>query len=425
MLEDSKVKGHFPRLDNLSIVVINIPLINVISGFSVQMMGRDAMHFGNLRALIFFIIIVFVLKVFGINERITRRLILFMAYLFVLILFSSNFMYSFTDTYLKVLVSMLMFPVGFFVLNDYNKMVLFLKNFVYAALLLCINYIFAQIFSIGRSVYLDDSFYYGYAGIGSTVVLSYLLLTVPLLKGAFKTWLGSLIFKVVIFLSILFTIIALKRIAIIALFVGYIIYMFQTKSIKKGLKNIGIILIFLFITAPLYFDVFKQRLEVRPTEINELDEEQRYFDIMIAFQDFKTKGVKHALIGTEPFNTPGYFGRTRQVHVDYANLLIGTGLIGLLIYLWIYFSIYNKFRKLYIVIRKNQLYVNESNFNYLKDLKGVFTAVLVASLIVSLSGGLHVITTRSILFTLLGGLLGIIYKYYNYYRVKILNSFKP
>jgi hypothetical protein len=332
-------------------------------------------------------------------------------------------MYSFTDTYLKVFVSMLMFPVGFFVLNDHHKMILFLKNFVYAALLLCINYIFAQIFKIGRSVYLDDSFYYGYAGIGSTVVLSYLLLTAPLLKRAFKTRLGNLTFKAVIFLSILFTIIALKRIAILALVIGYAIYILKTKSLKKGLQNMVVIFVFLLITAPIYFEVLKQRYEVRPTEIEELDEEQRYYDILNAFEDFKTKGVKHALVGTEPFNTPGYFGRTRQVHVDYANLLIGTGLLGLLLYLWIYFSIYNKFRRYYKVIKRNRLYSTVSHYKYLNDLSGVFLAILIASLIVSFSGGLHVITTRSILFTILGGLMGIIYNYYHHFIFRILNNF--
>lgn len=308
---------------------------------------------------------------------------------------------------------MLMFPVGYFILNDPTKLILFLKNFIYAGLLLCINYIIAQIYNIGRSVYLEDTFYYGYAGIGSTVVLSYLILATPLLKKSFKSRIGKFIFLSIIFLSILFTIIALKRIAIIALFIGFIIYILRTKKLKKGIKYIFVIIILLIATTPLYFDIFSQRLQVRAIEGEELYEEQRYSDIIYAYQDFKTKGVKHALFGTEAFNTPEYFGRERQVHVDYANLLIGTGLIGLLLYLGIYLSIYNKFIRTYKSIKKNRLYTYEINPQFLKDINGVFTALIVASLLVSLSGGLHVITTRSILFTILGGLLGVINKHQN------------
>ena len=235
---------------------------------------------------------------------------------------------------------------------------------------------------------------------------------------------GNIIYILVIFLSILFTIIALKRIAILALSVGYILYLINTKKFKKGLINIIVVLLFLFLTAPLYYDVFIQRLEVRAEESMELDQEQRYFDMQFAFHDFRTKGIKHALIGPEAFNTPGYFGRVRQVHVDYANLLISTGIIGLSLYLWIYFSIYSEFRRLYRFIKKNDHLYRKTDIKYWQDLNGVFSAVLVASLIVSFSGGMHVITARSILFCILGGLSGIIYKNHLFLNIKYrLNQF--
>ena len=248
------------------------------------------------------------------------------------------------------------------------------------------------------------------------LILSYFILCAPVLKKTFSSWLGKTIFIGVIFLSVLFTIVALKRIAILALLIGFIIYMLKSQKIKKGIRYTFYILIFLLLTRPLYFDTFIQRLEVRTTESNELDQEQRYFDLMYAFQDFQNKGLKHALIGTEAFNTPGYFGRDRQVHVDYANLLIGTGLIGLLLYLWIYYSINRKFKNYYRKIKINKLYTSVLNPDKLSDLHGVFTALIFASLIVSFSGGMHVITTRSILFTTLGSLVGIVYNQWRTFK---------
>ena len=392
----------------LASIVINIPIINVLSAMSVSLIQFSGFHLGEVRVLIFFSIIFFVLLKFGLNQRILKWMLFFLFYLLLLVFYSSDFNYSFFGTYLKVVVTMLMFPVGFYVINDMEKLFKFLKSFLYAGLLLCINYIFAQYFKIGRSVYLEDSFYYGYAGIGSTVVLTYLLLTAPLSSYFVKTNKDKLLVWSVVILSIIFTIVALKRIAILALVIGFMVYLIKSGRLKKGFKLVILIFMVLIITAPIYLDLFEARLAARTSERNELTREGRYFDILNAINHFHTKGLKHALIGSELFNTPGYFGRNRQVHVDYANLLIGSGIIGLVLYIIIHLILYNNFKKVYRKLKKNSLHLGKSNSFFLKDINGVFYAILIASLVVSLSGGLHVITTRSIVFVILGSCFGIL-----------------
>jgi len=394
------------NLNLISWLVIYFPLINLFIGFFVGSSETESAYLSYLRAIVYALIIIFVLTRFGI-EKVTRYLLFFFIYLLVLIPFSSNFPYS-LSVFLKIVITMGMFPVGYHVLNSFEKLFLFLKYLLFSALILCVNYILAQYFKIGRSAYLEDSFYYGFAGIGSTVSLTYFLLVVPFLTKAIDSLRGKWLLRVTVFLSLLFTIIALKRIAIIALITGYFIYLFKTRYFVKVSRAFISVAFFLILFSPIYLDLFLERLSVRPTEMSDLKYEQRYNDVIVAINDFRTKGIKHALVGTEPFNTPGYFGKKRQVHVDYANLLIGTGIIGLFIYLFIYFTIGRKFHLIYKQTLKRNIHYRLFPGSLLKDLSGIFWAILMSSLVISFSGGLHVVGTRVLLFTLLGGLTGVL-----------------
>ena len=403
------------KLSIIEKIVVIIPIINIITAFSIHILGRDQFHLGHIRIVLFFGLIALVIGRYGFKEKATALTSVFLFYVFFLILYSSDFMYSFTGTYLKVAATMLMFPVGFYVLNETEKLQIYLKNLAIAAMLLGINYIIAQYFKIGRSAYLADSFYYGYAGIGSTVILSYFLISAPLLISKFKTLSGIWFLRITIFLSVLFTIIALKRIAILALAGGFLVFLLKSGEFGRGIKALIGLSLILVLTTPLYMDIFSERLEARTTERNELTQEARYFDMLIAIEDFRTKGLKHALVGTEPFNTPGYFGRDRQVHVDYANLLIGTGVIGLSLYLLIYLTILSRFNYYYRKIYRFVSFQNKEDAKQLRIINGVFWGILIASLIISFSGGLHAIAARGTVFLTLGSLTGIVYR-----KLKIL-----
>lgn len=408
------------KLSIIEKIVVIIPIINIITAFSIHLLGRDQFHLGHIRILIFFSLIALVIGRYGFKEKATALTSVFLFYVFFLVLYSSNFMYSFTGTYLKVASTMLMFPVGFYVLNETEKLQIYLKYLAIAAMLLGVNYIIAQYLKIGRSAYLADSFYYGYAGIGSTVILSYFLIASPLLISKFKTLKGKWFLRVTLFLSVLFTIIALKRISILAMVGGFLVFLLKSGEYGKGIKAIIGLSLILVLTTPLYMDIFSERLEARTTERNELNQEARYFDLLIAIEDFRTKGLRHALVGSEAFNTPGYFGRDRQVHVDYANLLIGTGAIGLSLYLLIYLTILSRFNYYFKKVYRYISFQNKKEAKQLRIINGVFYGILVASLIVSFSGGLHAIAARGTVFLILGSLTGIVYRRFKVCR----NEFK-
>jgi hypothetical protein len=112
-----------------------------------------------------------------------------------------------------------------------------------------------------------------------------------------------------------------------------------------------------------------------------------------------------------------YFGRPRQLHVDYTILLLGTGIFGLLIYLGLFLMIYlfaNNLKSLYLRngFVNGRLQVFE-NFALLSSL-------IVLSLTMSFSGGIQFLSYRIILFLYIGYSIGRIY----FWNTKLLNSVK-
>ena len=400
--------------------ITSLPLINVLASMSVNMMSKDAFHFGDLRAILLFIIILVTFLTFRIKEKITVIMTIFLIYLFVLINFSSDFLYSFSGTYLKVFLTMMMFPVGFYFINSYGRLLSMYRSFLVAVTILVINYILAQIYNIGRSVYLEDSFYYGYAGIGSTVLLTYFVILSPLFQQKNSSTISRSLKAILLVSCAIITIVALKRTAIIALAGGYLAVGYFSGFYKNWRRTVIVGSILLVALYPLFDDVFESRLAARTTEDNAIENEARYKDVIYAVNDFRTRGLKHAVFGTELFNSPAYFGRTRQVHIDYANLLIGSGIVGLGLYLGIYLLIIRSFGKLYRYHKRFTIY-NRSRFTELRFLRAVFLSLILASLIISFSGGIHVLANRGILFLFLGAL----YRYtrdFNTFKIPDFNS---
>lgn len=400
------MKKSEPFTFKLSSIVVLFPLINILVVLVIGMYGKDNTTIQYVRAILFFLVIFFTIRLYG-TETVSKTIIFFLAYIFCLLFAASDFFASF-NIYLKVLITMLMYPVGYFVLNQYDKLIPFLKNFAIASFLLNVNYIYAQMFAVGRSGYLEDSFYYGYAGIGSTTTLAYFLLTTPLIADQYGNIWEKWFFRINIILSILFTFLVLKRSSILAFVIGYFVYILLTKQFKRYTKVVIGLAFISVLSSPLYLDTLLERYDARSAKIYNPTKEGRYNDIIVSLKLLETEGLKYALFGSEPFNTPKFFGTRRQVHVDYANILISTGLIGLFLYLYIYWLMAMKFIKLSKFISINQFYKDKNLKSNFKILIGSFFAVFSASLIVSISGGLHSVGDRAMLFLLLGSFSGIL-----------------
>jgi hypothetical protein len=151
-------------------------------------------------------------------------------------------------------------------------------------------------------------------------------------------------------------------------------------------------------------------VDARTTEKNEIQNENRYREVFFMLEEMSNLSYLQILFGYEPFNSSKimakYFGRPRQLHVDYTILLLGTGIFGLASYLLLFWRIFAFSRRLKLnflqnKVKKGLLEVNE-NF-------ALICSLLVLSLVMSFSGGIQFISYRIILFLYIGYAMGRIY----------------
>ena len=329
---------------------------------------------------------------------------LFLCYLLILIPFSSNPFNTFR-IYLQVSVSLLMFPVSYFIFNRLKDWKKLNNSMIWIMLIIVINTLIGSIFGFGRRYYTQDEdfltgFLYGSRLYPGSIALILLPLILPLIqKRKYKLLVYILSFSVFIIL-----VLSMRRTAFLIVLVGYFIYfIFSVKKKTLLFGILGFICIF-YISLPIFNNILTTRFEARKErfQLNFYESEGRYIETILVFNDFKSFELIKKLFGTELFNSPGNFGEGvlggRQIHSDILVLIHGSGVVGLVLYLLVHYRIFRTF-----IYYKKKL----PNVAYIKEMIAVFISLFIIILVVSTIGGIHAITFRSIFFIYLGAILGI------------------
>jgi hypothetical protein len=321
---------------------------------------------------------------------------------------ASNLMESVFDGFFKIAISMLMLPIGFKAAQfDKNTMI---KGVYWMVIILLINYVFSQFFKLGVSVYSEDSFYKGGATASAPIILS---MSILIFFSAFNSnqLPYSKLFTILLSsITIFIIILSVKRGAIFGLAAGFAVYfVFTSKKINSSFRLLLIAVGFIAIFSE-YSDVIQKRVDARSTEKNEIQNENRYREVFYMLEEMEKLSIPQILFGYEPFNSSKimakYFGRPRQLHVDYTILLFGTGIFGLLIYLGLFLNIFGFAQKLKLIFSQNRFIRGQLQvFEYFALLSGL----IALSLTMSFSGGLQFLSYRIILFLFIGYSLGKIY----------------
>jgi hypothetical protein len=374
--------------------VLIIPVINAIADITTNFFPENVISPGNIRAtLIGIFIVLFLLHEYP-GTRVSRVIIVFLLYLLFLIPLSSRPGYSF-NLYLKVVLSTLMYPVGYYfcINQDIHRKINI--SYLVLALIVCINIILANIFGFGSSDYLEGSFYFGATDVNITKQLSVVLLCSPLIFMINNSRKERLFAVLILITSLVFSILGLKRGVILALMTGFLIY--SILGAYKGiiLRNLIITAFILFVLFPIFQPVLLPRYESRKADIEQLEDEARRVETRDVIQAFSEGSMSHKLFGSQLFNSQVFFHTERALHIDYNVIFNGSGIIGLTIYLLLYVFMILDNRKGYRFNKKDK---------YFRNLNAVFWALIAASLIISISGSIHAFTFRSMLFFYLGSL---------------------
>ena len=159
--------------------VLLIPIINAIATSTVNYFPAGTLNPGTVRALVIGLFSLYFIVNSYPKDIMSRFILLFLVYLFVLVLLSSNLSKSFYE-YIKVVLSMLMYPVGFYFINNKEKLFQLNRVYLFVLILFILDILFANIFQYGTSDYLEDSVYFGSARVNITKAMIILIIVSPI-----------------------------------------------------------------------------------------------------------------------------------------------------------------------------------------------------------------------------------------------------
>jgi len=365
------------------------------------------------RASMILLFLIYCIKYFK-KSTLVNTIYLFLFFCGLLVLNSDEFLYSFKN-YAQVVLSMLMFPVGFSMIDQEWKFDKLLKSLISVIVISLIFVISGYFFKIGRSLeYTLDVGAEDVIGLlssgglfSSGVAIGLLPVILPLIE---KDWKRKTIVILTIILYI-FIILNVRRTAIIIPLIGVgisLIFMNSKKKLVVGL--VTAILIFILLL-PTFEDILISRIDLRESQRNNemftgnfYQNEQRYweniilFDKILKFNDPKRDlfGIDNNIFAEHIMNNQIV---TRMYHTDIAKLLYGTGLLGLLLY--------------FIIIIG--LLVTAFKYKDKKFNKYFLTSFIltIITIFVIFNGSLNLITFRSIIFLVLGASVGMQMRTYN------------
>jgi hypothetical protein len=381
--------------------VLAISIINVVASNTTDYFPDNTLNPGIIRAFVIGIFaLYFIIKKYPFNS-INRFILFYIIYHAILVVLSSDFFFS-ASLYMKFLLGVIMFPIGYYYINNEERFKTLISILLIALVLQILNIIISNIFELGTSDYLEDSFYFGPARVNITKSIIALVFLVPLALYYFRT--NRTIIAIIYLIGFIVAMIGIKRAVLLSGLGGLVVYLIlkkQKSNIIKGGLGVGIFLLISLTIFPKYFNIFLSRYEARGdqmqinTEI--INEESRYDETIRVIETWINGSVKHKLIGSELFNDRKFFKSHRMLHTDYMIILNGSGAIGIFLWFFMFWLIIKEKNKYYKYLRNRLLY---------QEVNSVFYMFLIAQLILSVSGTVYNIEVRSIFFLYWGAMIG-------------------
>jgi hypothetical protein len=374
------------------------------------------------RAALMLGLLTFFLVQYSKNNKYYSATILFSAYVLITVIFSEDVFRSLSIS-LKVIISILSFTIGFNYFNSFLKLKTLNNSIVFVLIIVLLNFFLSTLFGIGVDVYTKESDFLAGNLDDSWNVFTYSLLLSPLILLQYQNQnMNKILLQILIFTNLIILILSIKRISIIGVVIGGLIYSFFNFNLYRNFKALLIVLVVLLATFPLYEKTLLKRFDARADRFqeNSLEEEARYMETGFVWNEiFAFKDPIEVLFGLEGFNSvgnyaDGKFGE-RNLHVDY-NLIVNTeGVVGLILYFVIFIQIF----LLYLKVKNSNSKIPPKLF---KPIKGVFFAFLLTQFATSLSGQMYMVTFRMIIFIYLGAILGIMLRYSDESKKEIVNT---
>lgn len=360
------------------------------------------------RAIIYTIFFIYSFKYVKFNG-ITIRLYIFFAILFFVFLFSQEKAYSFKNI-IQVVFSMLMFVVSFYYINTEERLKKLVDTFFWILLISVIATGVGYAFGVGRvfdyqSKHDEEEQIIGLLGSAGLYLPGVILGIMPIIFKFKISRFQRLLYPFISFVLFVFCLLTVRRTVILIPVTGLLAYLFFERNSQKIIKYFVFSISIIILTFPLYQDTLIKRFEFRSSK-GRFDKdfyktENRYIENIYLFEqlnEFEDPIRILTGIGNNIFAeniTDGEISG-RMFHTDIAKLFYGVGIVGILIYISIYF-------KIFYLIKRAPV------DSFTKDFKYALYGLFFISIFVSINGSLNLVSFRSMNFMLIGSFLGYLY----------------
>jgi len=394
------------KIDYRVTLILLIIVLNYIFDITTGILFSKGSLIAIVRAIFLYIIIFYLYLKENHIIKYNTYIFLLLFQTLIMLPISNNYLFA-IQSMLKIFAPILLYPISIVAFNT-ERDLKFLAYSVWVGLfLLFLNFIISIFFNLGLDVYnVEGSFHSGNM-YDNWNVYTYSLFYIPLIFYFLNKKANFVVKSIVLLISIfdlLVLFLSMKRTAMFGTLLGFVIIFWFYNNKTKILKLSFYFILILTLLWPYYSDLFYYRLSVREGrfEAEAIEKDARYNEtFFIVDEVFNTDNVARMFFGSQVFNSPGNYASgelgDRPLHVDYYLIIHGHGLIGIILYLLIFYKIYRDFKKYW-------KFIPENNIN--KIIKPLFYTLLIVPFFTSIGGQITGITFRTLIFVGLGACVG-------------------
>lgn len=382
--------------------VFYIPLFHVLLDVSFYYLGPGSVA-TYYRGGVIAIYLIFIYKYFKFRFPLKIILFIFLGYIGILSLTSKEILYSLKG-YSQVLLSMMMIPAGYYLINNIAKLNRLNWQFIIVIYVSVILTAIGYIFDIGRQFnYAEGEQKVGLLGSAGLYTGSVCIALLPMLIGSLRNKTLRITTYIAAIVLFIFILLNMRRTAIMIPFVGLVAFVLTTRKKFRYLSYIAAAGLIIVAASVFYGGTLKKRFEFRQEEGRfEPDfykTESRYLEVVRLARSTATFTDPLASLFGIGHNIFAEHIQQKQIvrrmyHTDFAKLLYGSGIAGLLLYLYICGAL----------VYHSRFYLKEQGA-FLNQTKSMIFALSVINIALMFNGSLNLITLKSSLFLYIGALL--------------------
>jgi hypothetical protein len=357
--------------------------------------------FGTIRNIILLLIVSYLfLRTYKFVLRNYLFVIILLAYFLFRVIYTSSSVLASINAYINFFIPILLYPVSIKICKSDKEFFILLKNTFYAIVFFTFFMIISNTFNIGYDQY-KGGFESGFT-FEKIFFLSFGLLIMPMYLTYIQPHKRFFSIMIIVF-SFVLIVINMNRSSLIIVLIGVLVYLiFKRNKPKQIFYILTLSLLFLF-GLYLFRDTLTRQYKARIEIIEKrkgIENEGRFMEFQIIIPE-SIEG-KTVFFGKEAFNSTGHYGNgvflDRPLHVDLMIIYFGFGLLGIVLYLFIFYKLFQNIFK-YKMYKEKLFFYNLLFILFLSFLLGRFAVLF--------SGGLLVSSYNSLVFIYLGTIVSI------------------